>query len=472
MRVLFCAAECSPWAKVGGLADVVGSLPLALGERGHDVRVCLPAYGLLKEFLGEPVAQIEVPLNPWCTHTAQIWTAEAEGLQIVAIDADDIFSSIRHSTEIYQRGRDEYLFFSLASLLACEAQGWMPDVVHAHDWHMGFIPVFMRERMGEAWAKVASVYTIHNIAYQGEFGEDTLDAAGLSRDLFTSDRLEFFDGINFLKAACMEADMTNTVSPTYAKEITSEEYGYRLYGVMEWLAKESRLVGILNGIDTVRHDPATDKALPANFTYEDLSGKQTCRTSLLQELGLDLGNDQPLMSLITRLSPQKGFHMLFEAMDRALALGTGLAVLGIGDPWAARKLRELEAAHPGKVKFVEAYDADLAQRIYGGSDIFLMPSVFEPCGLGQMFAMRYGVVPIARKTGGLADTVFENLNGFVFEEPSGDELYAAIERCVPAFRSPETWNRLMQVGMKTDWSWSGRSGDYEGLYRHAIDSRG
>jgi len=476
MRVLFCSAEVAPFAKVGGLADVAGSLPKALAQAGKDVVVCMPAYGMILANPDWGVRKVRenifVRVNAYTLAKATLYeTTLADGVQLWLIDGEDRFAKIQRSEDVYSPTRDDYLFFSQAAMQVCHEQKWMPDVIHAHDWHMGFIPVLLRETHHGAWENVASVFTIHNLAYQGDFGFDTLDAAGLPHELFNLHKLEAYNRVNFLKAGCVYADQVNTVSPNYAMEITTPEYGCGLDGLMRHLDWTYRLRGILNGIDVDVHDPATDPALPSHFSAEDLSGKRACRAALAKELGLSIEDDQPIIGIVSRLSEQKGFDLIIAAADRILGTGARLVVLGTGDPWAASELLRLSSERPNQVAFAERFDAPLAQRIYAGSDIFLMPSAFEPCGLGQMFAMRYGSVPIVRSTGGLADTVHEGLNGFTFVERDAEHLAAAVDRAVARFREPAAWLNLVHAGMTTDFGWNKSAAAYIEMYEMAITNR-
>lgn len=471
MRIAFCSAEVSPFAKVGGLADVAGSLPRALTEHGHEVTVFMPAYGMV---IDDPrygaklvCDDLIVRVNPYRLLRARIWEVRWHGVRHWLIDGDGVFARVRRSEEVYTMHRDDYLFFSRAVMAACEHLDWFPEVVSAHDWHMGFVPVVVRQGEAEEWEHIGTTFTIHNLAYQGEFGFDTLEAAGVDGSLYTMHQLETYGSVNFLKAGCAFANVVNTVSPNYAEEIQTPEFGCRLEGLMRHLADDGRLRGILNGIDTEEHDPETDPRIPHHYSLADLAGKGRCRGALADELGLELDEQTPVLSVISRLSNQKGFDLMTEAAERFLALGAAWVVLGQGDPVAAARLRELEAAHPGRVRFVERFDTDLAQRIYAGSDIFLMPSSFEPCGLGQLFAMRYGTVPVVRRTGGLADTVTEGTNGFVFERRDTEEFLAAVTRAVKAFRKPTTWKKLVLAGMKGSYCWNGSSDAYGRMFRDA-----
>lgn len=475
LRVLFVSAEVSPFAKVGGLADVAGSLPLALSRLGVDVRVAMPGYGLALESAawdgpGER-HETSVELNPSLTYLASIWARKHRGVEHWLIDGDEIFAGIKESAAVYSPGRDAYLFFAAALLEACRMLGWMPDVVHCNDWHTGFVPVLMREKGGVTWDSASALYTIHNLAYQGEFGIDTLDLLGLPRSLFNPHQLETYGSVNFLKSGCVFSDQVNTVSPTYAREIQTPEYGCRLEGLMKYLADQGRLSGILNGIDYDAFDPSADPAIAASYSASDLSGKGLCRHALLKELKLPVRTKGPVVGMVTRLSSQKGFDLVLEAAERMLKHPIALVVQGLGDPWAASGLRELEARYPKQVRFLQRFDPELAQRVYAGSDVFLMPSAFEPCGLGQMIAMRYGTIPIARSTGGLADTVFEGDNGFVFEERSPTALAEAFDRACHLFNQKAKWTDLIERAMQIDHSWSISAKDYVRLYRRCQTER-
>jgi len=473
LKILFVSAEVAPFAKVGGLADVIGSLPRALRARGHDVRVLMPAYGMVlkdKRWDIKKLASFDTTLNPFEKIRTTIHETDDAGVPIWMIAGGKHFDGVQASEAIYTPSRDAYLFLSQAALQWCERSNWIPDVVHAHDWHTGFLPVLMREGPADLWDRVASIYTIHNLAYQGEFGLDTLDKVGLPHCLFNMHQLETYGAVNFLKSACVYADRINTVSPTYAEEIQWPEYGCRLEGLMTWLAADGRLSGILNGVDTEHFDPQTDPAIESPYSAMDLTGKPHCRTALLQELDLSANPKTPVIGMVSRLSEQKGFDLVLQALDRIVAEAQ-LVVLGIGDPWAAEQLRAAQARFPDRVRLIERFDVELAQRIYAGVDMFLMPSAYEPCGLGQMIAMRYGSVPIVRKTGGLADTVFDTVNGFTFAERTPDALFEAIWRATEAFAKPKTWVKFVQAGMTADFSWDRSAGRYEELYEEATASR-
>jgi len=473
-KVLYLSAEVAPYAKVGGLADVAGSLPSALQALGCDVRVCMPAYGLALQQLHRnvDVEHLPIRMSPQSTLRGELTVATTQHeVPLWLLDADSLFGQIHESRDVYSPGRDAYLTYSVAALEACLHSGWVPDLIHCNDWHTGFVPVLLRERFTASFQETAAVYTIHNLAYQGEFGIDTLDVVGLPHSLFNAHQLETFGSVNFLKAGCVYSDQVNTVSPTYAREIQTSEYGCRLEGLMRHLCQEDRLSGILNGIDTEEFNPATDLNLPAQYSAQDMNGKSICRKELLRELNLPSQIRGPVMGMVTRISSQKGFDVLLDAASGLLRHNGALIVQGLGDPWAAYELRELERQYPKSVRFIERFDADLAQRVYAGSDVLLMPSAFEPCGLGQMIAMRYGTIPVVRSTGGLADTVFEGDNGFVFQAKRAEDLIAAMDRACIVYSTKEQWKSLQRRAMGIDHSWGVSARYYLEMYRKAIVSR-
>jgi starch synthase len=471
MRILFVSAEVAPFAKVGGLADVAGGLPRALQALGHEPIIFMPAYGMVlnDERYGpyEKIASFEVRMNATRSVEADLYEFHHNGVRHWMLCDGKIREKTKDSESLYSLDRDEYLFYSAGALEACLQTGWHPDVVHVNDWHTGFLPVLMREGFSrKEWERTASVFTIHNLAHQGEFDEDTLEAAGLPMHLFNGDQLETWGRVNFLKSGCVFSDVVNTVSDTYSREICTDVYGCTLHGLMLHLLLNKRLYGIVNGIDTKRFDPASDPDLPANYSLENLEGKAKCRTELAKEMELKVDDQTPVLGVVSRLSFQKGFDLIVkgapEYLDKA-----ALVVLGLGDPSIAKDLRKLEVKYPGRVRFVEKFDVQMAQRIYAGSDMFLMPSSFEPCGLGQLIAMRYGTVPVVRETGGLADTVFEGRNGFSFIDHDEREFAAATNRGIKKFRDDKKWRNLVLKVMKEDHSWLRSARNYVAMYKDA-----
>jgi len=475
LNVVFVSVEVAPFAKVGGLADVAGSLPKALSADGHQVTIVMPAYKMVLDdprWKVKPILdKLPVAVNPFWVVNAWVKEAWLDDVRVLLIGGDDFFKNATSSESIYTPGIEQYLFFSHAVLEASKALDLNPHVIHVNDWHTGLIPVVMREKLSQAWDETGVIFSIHNLAYQGEFGPELLDQAGLPNWLYNMHQLETWGRVNFLKAGCVFSDQVNTVSPTYAKEIQTPRYGNHLDGLMRHLATEGRLSGILNGIDLEFFNPQTDPALPAHFSVDDVSGKATCKAELRKELGLATLDDTPIFAVVSRLSSQKGLDLVIEVADRMPSLRAQLIVQGLGDPMLAEGLRELSRKYPDHIHFIERFDADLAQRVYAGADMFLMPSAFEPCGLGQMIAMRYGTVPVVRKTGGLADTVFEGENGFVFEDLSSVALWEAIQRASAAFQDRDVWAGFVQAGMNSDFTWTGSAKDYVGLYRRAVKAR-
>lgn len=473
LKILIVSVEVAPHAKVGGLADVAASLPKALRAQGHDARLVMPGYGMVvdaPDFDAKVIATPKVTVNPHFTATARILEGDNQGVPTYAIQGPGMFGDVQRSEDLYNFGREAYLFFAQSVMEMCEQLGWIPDVIHCNDWHTGLLPAMIREKGGPKWESSGTVFTIHNLAYQGGFGRDTVAAAGLPESAFIPERLEFFGGVNFLKSACMYADQVNTVSPTYAKEILTEEYGCGLWGVMQILERGGRLRGILNGIDTEEFNPATDPTLDAHYSATDLSGKATCKAALQEQLGLPVDPSIPMFGIVSRLSNQKGFDLIVRAAYGLLDQPIQFVVLGVGDPWAASELKKLQAEWPDRVAFVNSFAAELANRIYAGCDFFLMPSAFEPCGLGQLIALRHGTVPVVRQTGGLADTIFEGRNGFVFENKCPRELLETVKRAISAYQSPG-WHDFVSGTMREQHDWAGRAEEYVRMYQDALAMR-
>ncbi len=474
MKILFVSAEVSPFAKVGGLADVAGSLPKALRELGHDARVVMPLYQMIEDDprwkLSTTLEDLHVQMNADWSKTAVYKQTEIDGLPVGFVGTDEWFTESVDSGSVYQPGGLQHLFFCAAIIRAMEELDWIPDIVHCNDWHTGFLPVLLREK-AKAWEQTGTVFTIHNLAYQGEFGTEVLDALDLPHALNNPEQVEAWGRVNFLKAGCSFADRVNTVSETYAMEIESPEYGCRLDGLMTHLAHQGHLSGILNGIDNDVFNPATDPDLASNFTSENLSGKAACRADLLKALKLKPIKGAPVLGIVSRLSSQKGMDLLLEAAEAMMSLPVQLVIQGLGDPALAHAFEDLEKRFPKNFRFINRFDASLAQKVYAGCDGFLMPSSFEPCGLGQLIAMRYGTIPVVRFTGGLADTVFEGLNGFVFHNRSAMEFLAAVERFCDAYADGAKWSEMVKSAMNGDYSWDRSARRYAALYEEVLLER-
>ncbi len=465
MRVLFAAAELAPFAKVGGLGDVAAALPAALSRLGVDVRLAVPKYRGVLAGAG-PIAAFDVPVggdNRRCTvFEGRLPTAD---VPVYFLGHDPYFDR----SGVYGEGGSGYpdelerfTFLSRAALALGPAVGWIPQVIHAHDWHTALIPVSLRS--GTANLRAASVFTIHNLAYQGRFSQQRAAKLGLNP---AEAQAVARDGeINLLQGAIRTADWITTVSPSYAQEILDRGEGLEL----ELRARRNTLIGILNGIDTEVWNPQTDPYLWSPYSVARLAGKGENKRALKQALGLDPA-EVPLVGMVSRLAEQKGFDLVIEGFERVLALGIQLVVLGEGDPRYASFLQQAERRFPGRVRALVEFSERWAHRIEAGADIFLMPSRFEPAGLNQLYSLRYGAVPVVRATGGLRDTVqdfdpvLDRGNGFTFEDYTTEAMLGALRRAVDLWHhDPHAWHRLVVRGMTEDHSWDAPAREYRALY--------
>ena len=483
MRIAIAAYEVYPFAKVGGLADVVGSLPKAL--RGlpdvDDVIVLMPKHKVVDKnaekfgYEVEPVkGGIPVPILR-TNEKFDIYKSTLPGSDVpVYMIANDYYYSSENVYEGPDPAEPE-IFFSAAILYALKEIDYKPDVLHVNDWHTALVPVYIKTvfRDDPFFKDVATVLTLHNIGapYQGRIDRSYMEFAGLPDYLFNIDGLEFYGQINLLKGGILFSDVINTVSPTYAQEIQTEEFGNGLEGVLR--VRSADLYGILNGIDPHVYDELLEKAGYKSFALESKELKRENKKLLRKEMGLE-ETDAPVMGIISRLVDQKGFDLVYEIADYITLLGAQLVVLGTGDPKYEEMFKEMEKRYPGKVKANITFNNELAAKIYASSDMFLMPSRYEPCGLGQMFAMRYGTVPIVRYTGGLADSVKEydpqsgEGTGFGFKPYDSAHLLKAIARAVLFYRQPDHWNRIVENDMRQDFSWKRSAGEYVKLYKIAL----
>ena len=480
LRVLMLAAECKPYAWTGGLGDVVGSLPTALRNLGADVRVALPHYGAIDSTAHDVTtngAAFTVPMDGIARH-GSIGLVEQSPFPLYLIGSEDYFAN-RSDLYGYPDDGHRFVFFSRGALEAARTMGWQPDVVHCHDWHSGLVPNWIRAaRAGGAQEDApATALTIHNLAYQGHFGEELLQAAGLAESGFLEHPTdpELTPRLIFLARGIRYADAINTVSATYAREILTPSYGERLDALLR--ERRDGILGIVNGIDTVTLDPASDPHLPANYTAQDATARAQNKAALQREVGLPVTADAPLLGMVSRLADHKGLDLLAPVLPRLVERGAQLVVLGTGDPRHHELLTQAAQEHPRHIAVALRFDPPLAQRIYGGSDMFLMPSRHEPCGLGQLIAMRYGSVPIVRATGGLADTVLDfdartqQGTGFVFSRYDPIDFFGAIARGLETYRYPDAWSALMRHGMSRDASWNAAARAYLDLYTRARNSR-
>lgn len=482
LSVLFAASECVPFAKAGGLGDVVAALPAALAELGHDVRIVLPRYGTIStEGMTRHPSPLGVPLGLGEAFCA-VYETRLPGTRVPVyfLEHEQLFGARnylydppgRHAVDNLAR----FTFLSRGALQLGKMLGFTPDVVHVHDWPTALVPLYLNtlEASGH-YRRTASVLTIHNLAYQPKFPADQMYMTQLGWDMFREDGLEDHGAINPLKGGLYHATMLTTVSPSYSREIRTREGGAGLDHVMRFRGAD--LVGILNGIDERVWDPRTDVHIPVHFGPEDIGGKAICKRALQRELGLP-ERRVPLLGVISRLSFQKGIDLVVEALDRILALDVQLILLGSGDPKLEAWLRERSSRQDDRFRAVIGYSEPLAHRIEAGVDFFLMPSRFEPCGLNQMYSQRYGTLPIVRATGGLLDTVVSydpstgEGTGFLFGEPSADALLDAVRWAVETYRErPEHFRAMQLRAMQRDFSWAKSAGQYEELYRWALERK-
>jgi len=482
LRVLLVASEVSPLAKTGGLGDVAAALPRALRALGHDVRILMPRYrGVERHASGirTVVPRLEVPVGDRLVPGALLGTETSGGVPVYFLQQDHYFDR----DGLYGTGDDDYpdncerfVFFcrgaleALIALDGMERDGWRPQIVHANDWQTGLLPVYLRTlyRDHPALASIATVFTIHNLAFQGVFWHHDMPLTGLGWDVFTPAGIEFYGKLNFLKGGLVFSDLLTTVSRTYATEIRMPEFGNGLEGVLE--ERSGDLYGVVNGIDYEQWNPAKDPALVRPYSADEPEGKTVCREALRRELGLDEGPG-PLVTMVTRLAWQKGLDLALESLPGMLEAGCRVALLGSGEAPLEEAWMEAAARNPGEVAVRIGYDSELASRMYAGGDCFLMPSRYEPCGLAQLIALRYGAIPVVRRTGGLADTVREfdaarpTGTGFLFDALSSTALLDAVRRAAAAFARPELWSALVKNAMTEDFSWDASAREYVTLYK-------
>lgn len=475
MQIVFASAECAPFVKTGGLGDVAGSLPAALVRAGAEVIVMVPKYATIKD---EYKAQMEhfsdfyVSLG-WRNEYCGLEKLEHDGVTYMFIDNERYFAR-DYPYGFFDDG-ERFAFFSKAITESLQhlPEGFECDILHCNDWQTALAPVFLREFYQglPLYDRVKTVFSIHNVAFQGQFSDTVMeDILGVAHIPAAASQLRCDAcSINYMLGALRYADAITTVSPTYANEIQTPEFGEGLDGVLR--ERSYALQGILNGIDVAGFDPATDKRIAANYTVEDRSGKAVCKAKLQEELGLEVRDDRPLMVMVTRLTRQKGMDLVMYALDRILAGGVQVAVLGTGDRDYEDGLRYFQDKYPGTMAARIEFDPALSQRMYAAADMFLMPSKFEPCGLSQIIAMRYGTLPIVRETGGLKDTVIPyneftgEGTGFSFTNFNGDEMGDAVFRAARLFwDNREAWNQLVTQAMSQDFSWTRSADKYLDLY--------
>jgi starch synthase len=484
MHITFAASEGTPFAKTGGLADVVGALPRELVKLGHQVTVYLPLYTRVRKHItGEPkyaIRSLTIPFRYYSRFAGVVDGGMRDGVQHYFIECPELFDR----QDLYGPQGGEYAdnaerfgLFCRAVIESAKILG-VPQVFHVHDWQAALIPVYLRTTYANdpALSGAATVLTMHNAAYQGRFSPSTTEQLLFPWEIFTMDKLEMYDKFNFLKGGVVYSDMLTTVSRKYAEEIQTAEFGESLDGILRRRAADLR--GILNGVDYAFWNPATDHHLAAHYTPENLTGKQACRADLLHAFGLEhVAETTPVIGIVSRLVTQKGFDIVAQITEQLAAREVVIAALGSGDPYYENIFRDWSFRHPATVAVRFGYDEALAHKIEAGADMFLMPSHYEPCGLNQIYSLKYGTVPVVRGTGGLDDTIEEwdsvkgTGTGFKFAGYDPNDLLAEIDRAIEAFHDKTGWQRLMRNGMARDYSWVGPAKEYSAVYDEAARRR-
>ena len=484
MHIVFAASECVPFAKTGGLADVVGALPPELVKLGHEVTVYLPLYaGVRRQIKGElkyAVRSITIPFAYYNRFAGVVNGGKRAGVQYYFIDCPELFDreGLYGTAEgDYPNNWERFGLFCRAVLEAAKLLG-VPDVFHVHDWQAALIPVYLRTTYNSdpLLKQSGTVLTLHNAAYQGAFPPSTTERLLLPWEIFTMDKLEQFDSFNFLKGGLVYSDILTTVSRKYAEEIQTPEFGNQLDSVLRRRAAELR--GILNGMDYTQWNPATDPNLAAHYTPENLAGKRECRADLLRAFGLEqVGDSTPVIGIVSRFALQKGFDLVEQIAGRLSELSVAVVALGSGEPVYEKFFRDWAFWNKANVAVRIGYDDALAHKIEAGADMFLMPSLYEPCGLNQIYSLKYGTVPVVRATGGLDDTIEEwdpkqgTGTGFKFKGMRAEGLRDAIDRALAAFEDKEGWKKLMLNGMARNYSWEQPAREYAAVYEEAARKR-
>jgi starch synthase len=484
LRILMVSSEVVPFAKTGGLADVTGSLPVALSELGCQVAVVMPLYrrAVTEDLAGEQIGEgLPVPLGSQII-PAEVWRGRlGDGIDVFFIGRDEFFDR----TYLYGTPSGDYFdnahrfaYFCRAVMALGPAVQYRPHLVHCHDWQSGLVPAYLRlvHARDPFWARTASMFTIHNIAYQGHFASDVFPVTGLPAPFFAIEGMEFWGGVNYMKAGIVCADVITTVSPRYSEEIRAAPAGHGLEGVLR--ANAHKLYGIINGADYGEWNPETDTLIAANYSAKNLGGKKKCKRDLLAATGLPARlMGRPLLGVVSRLADQKGLDLIAAVAEPVAAADLGLVILGTGEERYHEVFSQLAGRHPDHVAVYLGFDNGLAHKIEAGADMFLMPSRYEPCGLNQLYSLRYGTVPVVRATGGLYDTVkpFDPKRGegvgFCFTRYEPDAFWDAIQRAAAVFERPAMWRQLMRNAMAMDFSWKSSARQYLALYEQVVAER-
>lgn len=470
MKVLMVASEATPFCKTGGLADVIGALPAALKYRGHDVAVAIPGYRAVK-FPGavrEVYRNLHISLGRG--YKVDFYEAVERDVPFYIVDCPELFDrdGLYGSDGVdYPDNHIRFAVFSMAALNVARHL-FRPRIIHCHDWQSALAPVYIHQffRGDPTFLSARLLFTIHNLGYQGIFPASVLPEIGVDRNLFTPDRLEFYGKLNLLKGGIVFSDYVSTVSKAYAREIQTPEYGFGLENLLR--TRANRLTGIINGVDYVEWSPETDRYIEKNYSLDDLSGKRECKRALLQEFSLPTDDlDRPTIGMVSRFVDQKGFDLIAEIATELADLDLYMVVLGSGEERYESMFRHLAAIFPDKFGVRIGYDNALAHRIEAGADMFLMPSRYEPCGLNQIYSLRYGTIPIVRATGGLDDTI-DTETGFKFSEYAGWALYATVQTALSAYQDRQGWVEMVRRAMQKDYSWSSSAAEYAALYQQLL----
>ena len=475
MKILYVTSEAAPFCKTGGLADVAGSLPPALAANGDQVAVILPLYGQIRQEWREKmtyVGNIYVDLA-WRHEYCGLFSLKYQGVTWYFVDNERYFTRATLYGE-YDDG-ERFAFFSRAVVSLLPSLEWMPEVIHCNDWQTALVPIYLKDECGH-WDDVRDIktmFTIHNIEYQGKFGEDTVvDLFGLNYGWYESGKIQMDGCVNLVKGAMLCSDSVTTVSPTYARQLHQAFYAHGLESISDMIG--GKLQGVLNGLDVKSFDPSTDKVIAKKYSPKNLKGKAVCKAELQRKLGLDV-TDAPLIAMVSRLVSHKGVDLVREVLDGIMDTGAQLVVLGMGDKEYEDFFRWAQSNYPGRMSAQIAYSDKLSREVYAGADLFLMPSKSEPCGLSQMIAMRYGAVPIVRQTGGLADTVRscqlgqEDGNGYIFANYNAYDMLYTIHQAVGLYRGdPEGFKTVQLRGMTDDFSWDASARTYRDIYESLL----
>ncbi len=461
------ASEARPFCKTGGLADVVGALPAALQQRGEDVAVVIPAYRVNRYpgSLKEVYRNLRIALGKG--YLVDLYESVERGVPFYFVDCPELFDRAGIYNEAGVDYPDNHLRYAVLCMAALEVGRHLfrPQLLHCHDWQAGLVPLYIRQffQNDPTFVGIKTLFTIHNLGYQGLMPASTMAEIALDPRFFNPGGFEFNGLINFLKAGIVFSDAVSTVSRGYAREIQTPEYGFGLDGLL--LERADRLTGIVNGVDYLDWNPETDRHLSQNYSVDDLSGKRECKRAVLAEFGLPADNlDRPLIGIVSRFADQKGFDLIAQVAHQLASLDLAMVVLGSGEQRYERLFHDLTTTYPDRFGNWIGYNDGLAHRIEAGADMFLMPSRYEPCGLNQIYSLRYGTVPIVRATGGLDDTIGPE-TGFKFWDYAGWALLSAVDHAIGTYADPEKWIEMMKRGMRADFSWDASAAEYSALYR-------